>query len=235
MAKINYLSVFFPAFNESENIDKTIKNADDALQKMGLKDYELIVVDDGSQDDTVKKIEVLQNSVKHLRLVQHKINRGYGSALKTGFDEARYDWVAFADADGQFDLNEISKFLDLTDNAQFILGYRLRRADPTIRIVANWVWNTTAKILTGLPARDYSCGFKLINKKAYESVLPLKSEEKVTQIELLVKAKRLGYSFAEVGVNHYQRKFGHPTGANLKVVIKSYIDLFRLWLQLLKT
>lgn len=115
------------------------------------------------------------------------------------------------------------------DKADLILGYRLKRADSFLRKVYTFVWRAIARILFGLQARDYSCGFKLIKKKVFEAIQPLEAEEKVTQIEFLVKAKRQGFVFAEVGVNHYPRKAGQQTGANWQVVFKSLLDLFKLW------
>lgn len=230
--KVDTLSVFFPAYNEEENITSTLENAENVLKKLHLKNYELIVVDDGSKDKTAGIVNSLSEKNKNIRLVSHGVNKGYGEALKTGFASAKYPWVVFVDSDGQFDFSEVTKFLDQTETADFILGYRLHRADPIIRILGNFVWIIVAKILLDFPSSDYSCGFKLIKKSAFDATLPLQAGEKVTQIEMLVKAKKLDFKFAEVGVHHYPRKFGKPTGANLMVVLKSYLDLFRLWWKL---
>lgn len=228
MEKLPELSVFFPAYNEERNIERTVKNALKILPKIASK-YEMIIVDDGSTDKTGEIAERLAKEKEFIKMVHHRPNRGYGAALKSGFSESRYSWVAFSDADGQFDFSEIEKFLPLTDKADLILGYRLKRADSLIRRFGAFVWDLVARILLGLDVKDYSCGFKLIKKKVFEEVQPLTAEEKVTQIELLVKARRLGFKFAEVGVSHYPRKAGKQTGANIKVVARSYLDLFRLW------
>ncbi|MDO8619223.1 MAG: glycosyltransferase [Candidatus Daviesbacteria bacterium] len=228
MSKVGSLSVFFPAYNEAENIENTVVGAVKVLEDLKL-DYEVIVVDDGSKDATVEIVRNLSNKNSQIRLVSHEKNLGYGSALKTGFKEAKYDWVAFTDSDGQFDFTEIEKFLEKTDEAEVILGYRLNRADTFIRKVFTFGWSTLANIFLSLNVKDYSCGFKLIKKEAFEKVQPLVGEEKVTQIELLVKARRKGYKFAEVGVHHFPRRFGTPTGAKISVVVKSIFDLFKLW------
>lgn len=231
MAKIiDALSVFFPAYNEEENIENTVKKASSFLNKIADK-WEIIIVDDGSSDKTPQIADGLASADKRIRVV-HQPNRGYGGALKTGFENAKYAWVAFMDSDGQFDFGEITKFISKKDEADLILGFRKNRADSFARKVFTFGWSALAKILLGLAAKDYSCGFKMIKKEVYEKVLPLVGEEKVTQIEMLVKAKRLGFSFAEVGVNHYPRAGGKQTGANLKVVFKSIFDLFNLWFAL---
>lgn len=230
---VKQLSVFFPAYNEQENIEKTIRDAIKVLKSLDLENFELIVVNDGSKDSTAELVEKLAKEDKRIRLVNHEKNRGYGEALKTGFKSAKYEWVVFTDSDGQFDFSEIKKLIERSDQVDFVLGYRLKRADPWMRILFGNLWNITAKILLGLPSRDYSCGFKLIKKSSFNATLPLEAGEKVTQIEMLVKAKRTGSKFVEVGLHHYPRKFGSQTGANLSVVAKSYLDLFKLWWKLL--
>ncbi len=239
MVKIYSLSVFFPAYNEEGNIKTTVASAKEILEKVAKK-WEIIVVNDGSKDRTGEIAEELakkdkqslaSGASKRIRVV-NQANAGYGGALKTGYRNAKYPWVAFADSDGQFDFGEITKFLEKTGSADLILGYRLHRADPFMRKVFTWGWRLFPRFIFGLTIKDYSCGFWLIKKKVFDSIQPLVGEEKVTKIEMLTKAKRKGYKFAEVGVHHYPRKFGKQTGANLKVVLKSISDLIVLWQKL---
>lgn len=228
---IKNLSVFFPTFNEEKNIEKTIAGADKILKDLKL-DCEIIIVDDGSLDKTPQIVDKIAANNKKVKVIHHPKNLGYGGALKTGFKNVKFPWVAFTDSDGQFDFGEIKLFLQKTDQADLILGYRLNRNDSLMRKIYTFGWVAVAKILLGLQAKDYSCGFKLIKKSVFEAVQPLVSEEKVTQIEFLVKAKKMGFKFAEVGVHHYPRVFGMQTGANINVVVKSIVDLFKLWWQL---
>ena len=222
------LSVFLPTYNEEGNIKKVIENTKKVLQK-NVKNWEIIIVNDGSKDSTKDIANKLAKLDKRIRVVSHDENKGYGSALKTGFENSKYPWVAFTDSDGQFDFAEITKFIKESDNADLILGVRKKRADSLARKIFTFGWSLLARIMLGLKARDYSCGFKMIKKKVYVDILPLVGEEKVTQIEMLVKARKKGFRFAEIPVSHYPRKFGQPTGAKLKVVIKSLIDMFMLF------
>lgn len=231
MKKISELSVFFPTYNEERNIKKIVLSAMSVLMEIAEK-WEIIIVNDGSGDKTKEVAEQLIKTDKRIRVINHKVNKGYGSALKTGFKSAKYSWVAFTDSDGQFDFAEINKFIKHSNHADLILGYRIKRADSLLRQIYTFIWGLIPFILWGLSVRDYSCGFKLIKKKVFNEIQPLIGEEKVTQIEMLVKAKRAGYRFEEVGVNHYPREFGKQTGANLKVVVKSIVDLFKLWQKL---
>ncbi|MBI2596189.1 glycosyltransferase family 2 protein [Candidatus Daviesbacteria bacterium] len=229
---VKSLSVFFPAYNEGENIKKTVLDVKKVLDGLNLKDYEIIVVNDGSKDNTAEVVTNLTKQDKRIRLVGHSSNKGYGDALKTGFSSSKYSWVAFMDSDGQFDFSEITKFLEKADQADLILGYRLTRADTILRKVFTWGWKTLAEIFLGLQVRDYSCGFKMIKREVFDSIQPLHAKEKVTQIEMLVKAQRKGFKFAEVGVHHYPRKFGLATGANFYVVLRSFRDFMKFWLEL---
>lgn len=225
------LSVFMPAYNEEDSIAKTVEDVVKVLKSLKIN-WELLVINDGSKDKTAEVVKELEKKYPGVKLVSHEKNRGYGRALKTGFAEAKYEWVAFVDSDGQFNFDEIKKLLAKTGEADVILGYRLNRADPFQRRIFTWGWKMLAMVLLGLNVKDYSCGFKLIKKKVIEDISPIESEEKVTQIEMLIKAKKKGYRFAEVGVRHYARTAGVPTGANLSVVLKSFNDMLKLWQKL---
>lgn len=229
---IDELSVFFPAYNEEANIEKTVLDTKKVLMKVAKK-WEIIIVNDGSKDKTGKVADSLAKRYKNVKVVHHSPNRGYGGALKTGYETAKYEWVAFADSDGQFKFSDIERFIKNFNKGDLILGYRIDRKDPMIRKVYTLVWSRLLPlILFGLNVKDYSCGFWVIKNKVYKTIKPIESEEKVTKIEMLVKAKRKGFKFVEVGVNHYPREHGSPTGADFKVIKKSFVDLLRLWKKL---
>src|SRR3989304_3416512 len=167
MVKIDSLSVFFPAYNEEGNIASTVIDAKTVLEKVA-KVWEIIIVNDGSEDGTKEVAQGLADEDKRIKVINQS-NPGCGGALKTGYRNSKYPWVAFADSDGQFDFGEITKFLKHTDNADLILGYRLKRADPFIRKVFTWGWKLFPRIIFGLKIRDYSCGFWLIKKEVFDS------------------------------------------------------------------
>lgn len=225
------LSVFLPAYNEEDSITSTVEDVIKVLEGLEIE-WEVLVINDGSKDKTAEVVKGLKEKYPNVHLINHEVNKGYGHTLKTGFANAKYPWVAFVDSDGQFDFSEIRKLIEKTDEADVILGYRLNRADPLERRIFTWGWKMLALILLGLNVRDYSCGFKLVKKKVIEDISPIESEEKVTQIEMLIKAQKKGYKFAEVGVHHYPRIAGVATGANLAVVQKSFTDMLKLWKKL---
>lgn len=233
---IDKLSVFLPFYNEEGNVEPVTLKTKRVLEK-NFKTWELILINDGSKDTSGEIIARLAAKDKRLIPVQHPKNRGYGGALKSGYSTARYPWVAFMDADGQFDFTEITDFVTAQERtgADLVLGIRHHRADSMLRQLFTFVWSKLLpQLIFGLKVTDYSCGFKLIRKSVYEKSLPLVGEEKVTQIELLVKAQRQGFKFNEINVHHYPRQAGQQTGANFKVVFKSLFDLIKLWSQLRK-
>lgn len=229
--RLDELSVFFPAYNEAQNLTATIEKCLAVLPDIAAE-YEVIIVNDGSEDATGEVAETLAHTHPGVSVVTHQVNRGYGAALRSGFQAARYSWIAFTDSDGQFDFRDIRRFLNYVNEADLIVGYRLGRADSPIRRLYTFGWALIARLLLGLDVRDYSCGFKLIKRAVIEAVEPIEGEEKVYQIEMLVKARRKGFRCVEVGVSHHPRVFGQQTGANIKVILRSLKEMVDLYWRL---
>jgi len=227
------LSVFFPAFNEEENIAETVKKAIAVLKKLQIKNWEVIVVNDGSSDQTAKVANELAHKEPRIRVITQS-NGGYGHALKTGFSSAKYPWVVYTDSDGQFDFAEVEKFIDKTKEADLILGFRIKRNDPPLRLVFAKGWKFMIFLFFGMSVKDVDCGFKMARKKLIEQISPLESSRGgMINAELVLKARKSGFKISQVGVNHYPRLKGKPTGANLKVIINSFLDLFKLRLEMM--
>jgi len=228
---IDSISVFFPVFNEQENIENTVDSAVSVLNEIS-ENWELIIVNDGSTDDSLKVSEKLASKYKNVRVVSHVKNRGYGASLKTGFYNSRYPWVFFSDADGQFDFSEIKKLIkkQKETKSDLVIGYYLKRKVSLFTVLTSKLWELIILLLFGLKVKDIDCGFKLVSRKVIDKIDKLESERGAfISSELLIKAKEKGFKFEEVGVNHYPRKKGVGTGRKLNVIIKSFIDLFKLW------
>jgi len=230
MEKLKELSVFFPAYNEEENIRDTVETALRVIPEFA-EAFEILVVNDGSSDRTEEIARELAERHPVVRLVSHETNRGYGGALKTGFGNARYDRVFFSDGDGQFDLRQIERLMPLVPNCDIAAGYRIKRNDPVHRVINGKAYNLLVRILFGLRVRDIDCAFKIIRKEALETV-SLKSESQFLSAELLIKTKKKGFTILQKGVDHFPREKGTPTGNNPLVVIKSFGELFKLWKEL---
>jgi len=235
MAKlIKELSVFLPCYNEVQNLPQTVKNVLTNLKRVAEK-YELIIVNDGSKDDTRQEAEELAAKDQNIRIVDHPINRGYGAAFKSGLYAAKYAWISFIDADGQFDFSEIDQFIKIQNEttADLVIGYYRKRQVAPMRKLNTFAWQMVVFLLFGFRVRDIDCGFKLISKKVVDTIPKLESERGAfISSEFLIKAKKKGYRIVEIPVTHYPRLKGEGTGAKLNVIIKSFADLFRLWKKL---
>jgi glycosyltransferase involved in cell wall biosynthesis len=229
--QIEKLSVFLPAYNEEANLQRTVKNVIENLKK-NVTDWEIVIVDDGSKDKTGAIADKLAKENKKISVIHHSPNRGYGAAFKSGLYGCKYPWISFIDSDGQFNFNEITRFINTQEKtkADMVIGYYLKRKVSFTRILNSKIWQLIVFLLFGLNVRDIDCGFKLISKKVVDTIPKLESERGAfISSEFLIKAKRKGFKIVEIGVQHYPRKFGEATGAKLNVIVQSFIDLFKLW------
>jgi glycosyltransferase involved in cell wall biosynthesis len=224
------ISVFFPAHNEETIIEKTVTDAIAAISPI-FSDFEIIIVNDGSTDKTGKIIDNLARNNPKIRAVHHPENKGYGAAIKSGLASATKNLIFYTDGDHQFDVSEIRKLLPLLDEADLIIGYRIKRQDPFHRLLFGKMFGLLIGILFNLWAKDIDCAFKLIKRKVLENI-ELKSDGAMISSELLIKAKKKGFKIKQVGIHHYPRKAGKPSGANIKVVIKAFYELFKFWREL---
>lgn len=226
------LSVFFPAYNEQANIRQTVEKALSVLKKLNLANFEIIVINDGSRDKTLNIAQEIEKNEKNVRVINQP-NGGYGMALRAGFGNSSYDWIVYTDSDGQFDFTEITKFLDRAGSADVVWGYRIKRQDPLFRLLFAKGWSLVILMFFGFKLKDIDCGFKLFKKEVIRQISPLISTRGgMINAELAVRSKKNKFTIAQVGVNHYPRTAGQPTGANIRVIIQSFIDLFKLWWKL---
>lgn len=232
---INELSVFYPCYNEEKNIKNTISKTIPVLKKTA-KDWEIILINDGSKDNTAKVLEEIKKEYpSQIKIITHNPNRGYGAALKSGFYNAKYEWIAFTDSDGQFDFSEITQFIEKQQKtkADIVIGYYLARQVSKAAILTSKIWEAIVFILFGLHVTDIDCAFKLVNKKVINTIPKLEAERGAfISSEFLIKSKKAGFKIVEVGVHHFARTEGQATGRQLKVIIKSFSDLFRLWFKI---
>ena len=231
---IDKLSVFLPIFNEEANVKKVVLATREVLQDVA-DEWELIIVDDGSTDGSSELIKELAQSDPKIRVVTHKANEGYGATISSGFYESKYPWIAFTDSDGQFDFTEITGFINKQKetNADLVIGYYKKRQVSALKKITSRLWELMVFVLFGLKVRDIDCGFKLISKKVIDTIPTLESKRGAfISSELLIKAKRAGFKIVEIPVTHYPRLKGAGTGRNLNVIIKSFVDLLRLWKKL---
>jgi len=220
------ISVVFPAFNEEHNVAKAVEQAIGFLDLL-FPDWEVIVVNDGSRDQTGKIIEELAQRHERVVALHHPENRGYGAALRSGIMAAGKELIFFCDSDLQFHMNELLLLLTWIEQYDMVIGYRQRRMDPFYRRVNALGWKTLVRLLLGLRVRDIDCAFKVFRRLVFRAI-EIQSVGAMVNTEILVKATRMGLRLKEVPVTHFPRENGTQTGAKLRVVVKAFRELFRM-------
>lgn len=221
------VSVFFPCYNEEANVERTTLAAVKACERLFSK-YEVVIVNDGSRDRTGEIADTLAARLPHVRAVHNRPNRGYGGALQRGFREARLPYVFYTDGDGQFDFEEMEKMLPLMRQYDIVSAYRIDRQDPAHRKLNAACWGALVHLLFRLRVRDVDCAFKVYPRRFIQNI-ELRSTGALIDTEMLAKARRLGYSIGQFGVRHYPRTAGVQTGANFRVILRAFRELFGLY------
>ncbi|MHC4912666.1 MAG: glycosyltransferase family 2 protein [Planctomycetota bacterium] len=220
------ISVFFPCYNEQDNVAGVVEQALVVLKKLSA-DFEVIIVNDGSSDATGQIADEICRRDGRIRVVHHPTNRGYGAALQSGFKAATKELVFYMDGDGQFDMNEMPPLLPLIAEYDIVSCYRLNRCDPFIRRINGWCWTKLVCLLFGMKIRDIDCAFKLYKREIFDNIT-LSSTGALIDTEVLARAIRRGYRITQRGVHHYARTAGAQTGANLRVILRAFKELLKL-------
>ncbi len=220
------ISVFFPCYNEQENVGRAVEKALGVMQKLNA-DFEVIIVDDGSSDDTGRIADEIAGRNGRVKVVHHEANLGYGAALQSGFKAATKELVFYTDGDGQFDINEMPPLLALMEQYDIVSCYRLNRQDSIIRKINGWCWTKLICLMFGLKIRDIDCAFKLYKREIFDKI-ELSSTGALIDAEILARAARKGYRITQKGVHHYPRAAGEQSGASLRVILRAFKELIKL-------
>ena len=220
------LSLVIPAYNEGAVIGRAIAEAEAALSAH-FDRFEIIVVDDGSADATARIAHEARAEAPHTRVLRHEGNRGYGAALRTGFEAARYELVAFTDADCQFDLTDLARLVPLAADAHVVVGYRANRKDPWRRRFLSKGYNLMARTLLGTRVRDVDCALKVFRRDVIGGLLP-ESRGFFVNTEMLTRAWRLGLEVVELPVTHRPRA-GGTSKVSLREVPRTARTLLTFW------
>lgn len=218
------LSVFFPAYYDENNIEKVVEAALRVLEELKLKDYEIIVIEDGSPDKTGEVADMLASKYSKVRVIHHKKNMGYGTTLKDGFLNAKLDYVFYTDGDNQFDLTELKKFVALIPYSDMVIGYRKKKQYSTYRKVTSLAYNYLLRFIFEIDYVDVDCAFKLIKTDLFRKI-NIDSVDAFIDAEILLKARLQGYTNTELGVKHLQRLDGISTGARPSVIFRTLKEI----------
>ena len=219
------LSVFFPAYYDEKNIDKVVNKAVSILEELKLKNYEVIIIEDGSPDRTGEVADELARQYEKVRVIHHEKNMGYGATLKDGFLSAKLDYVFYSDGDNQFDLEDIKKFVALIPYTDIVVGYRKKKQYSLYRKFTSLSYNYLLKLIFDINYWDIDCAFKLFKTDLFKKI-EIKSVDAFIDAEIMIKAKLLGYRTTEVGVEHLPRVDGISTGARPSVILRTIREIF---------
>jgi glycosyltransferase involved in cell wall biosynthesis len=221
------LSLVLPAYNEAENIANVVDSALTVLPSH-TDEFEIIVVYDGSRDATSGIVDSISREDARVRLVRHPQNRGYGGALRSGFRASTGDFIMFMDADRQFDIRDIQLLAPFAADYDIVAGFRMERRDPLHRRVFAEAFNVCVRVLFGVHLRDIDCAFKLFRGDLLRN-LELTAPGALINTEIQAKARRQGVRLQQVGVHHYPRIAGTPTGGSPRVIVRAMGETIRLW------
>ena len=222
------LSIFFPAYNDSGTIASLVITALRTARKL-TPDHEVIVVNDGSADNTAEILDELARTYPEVRIVHHERNRGYGGALRTGFATASRELVFYTDGDAQYDPAEMEVLWKrFGADVDLVNGYKISRSDPMHRIVIGRIYHHTVKLLFGLKVRDVDCDFRMMRRSIFDTV-HLEKNSGVICLEMMKKITDGGFRIAEVPVHHYHRAYGKSQFFNFPRIFKTGVDVMKLW------
>lgn len=221
------ISVILPAFNEELNIKIAIGSIISYLREKRLDDWEIIVIDDGSTDNTTEEVEKIINVQNNVSLKKHRLNMGYGKALQTGIKSVKFDWIFITDSDLQFFIYDLDKFIPLTNSYNFIQGIRAKRSDPFHRVILGKIYKSIVKFFFEIPVSDPECSFRLFKKNLLNNSNII-CKGPMVPVELLLEAKNNNANFYEIDVRHQNRKLGNTNALSIKSLLSTAKDFFNL-------
>ncbi len=228
------LSIFFPMWNEEDYIRRTLAAATDVCEFLishkEIGDYELIVVDDASTDDTGRLADEIAAADPHVVVVHHPVNRKLGGSIKTGLATATGDLVLYTDADLPFEMLELVKAIRILRHydADMVSAYRHdRTSEGPRRAVYSWAYNWLVTSAFGIHIRDVNFAFKLCRRSMLDQI-ELSSEGSFIDAELVVRASRMGFRIMQIGVDYFPRTRGVSTLSSpgvIRTILREMRDL----------
>lgn len=223
------LALVIPVHNEAVNIAGVIDGCRLVLPRLA-RNWEIILVDDGSLDGTAAVASDALDDPARLRVIRHDRKLGYGITVADGLRAASSDYIGFMDGDGQFDPADLESLATLIQGADLVAGWRKHRADPRYRLVIAGVFNVLVRVLYQIQFRDLDCGMKLMRRVVLEAAAPIMARSALLNTELYFKCQRSGLRVVQVPVPHHPRIAGVRSGARLIPILRAIRDL--IWLRL---
>ena len=222
------LTAFFPAYNDQHTIETIVRTVAEEIRKV-TNDFEVLVVDDGSKDQTGAILDRLVAELPFLRVIHHEHNMGYGAALITGFKNSKKDLIFYTDGDGQYDVRELHNLLaQLRPNIDLVNGYKVKRADAWYRVWIGAMYRRAMRWVFRLSIRDVDCDFRLFRRYVFDRI-SLESRSGVICVEMAKKFEQAGFRMVEVPVSHYPRMHGRSEFFRLRHLVYTFKGLLKIW------
>src|SRR5688572_7178482 len=222
------VTAFFPAYNDGQTIERIVRMAAEELRGV-TEDFEVLVVNDGSQDDTAAVLDRLCAELPFLRVIHHARNLGYGAALISGFTNARKDWIFYTDGDGQYDVREVHNLLaHVGASIDLVNGYKIKRSDPWYRVIIGNMYRRAMRFAFQLSIRDVDCDFRLFRRSIFDKIT-LESQSGVICVEMARKFDQAGFRMVEIPVSHYPRMHGSSEFFRFRHLAHTFRGLFKIW------
>jgi glycosyltransferase involved in cell wall biosynthesis len=225
------ITAFFPCYNDAGTIASVVITADRTVRQLA-DDYEIIVANDASTDNSAEILEELRDKYPRLRVLRHAVNQGYGGNLRSMFAKATKDLIFYTDGDAQYDPGELAKlYARLEPGVDVVQGFKIERHDPLHRKIIGRAYHHFVKWWFGLQLRDVDCDFRLFRRHVLES-FPLESSSGCITVEMMTRVQQGGFTVVEIPVHHYFRAYGQSQFFNFGRVVRTLIELTVLWFKL---
>jgi glycosyltransferase involved in cell wall biosynthesis len=228
--KTHSLTIAIPAYNEAGSIEHVVGAALAAAKRLA-RSWEILVVNDGSTDQTATILARLARKHRSLRIITHPTNQGFSGAIKSCYTQATKDLIFLLPADGQVKAADCARFLKHIAHADVVVGYRANNPEPLSRRINSWVFHTLYRALFGVNLREISTSI-LWKKRILDAIrITAIPRSALIEPEVVYKAWASGARFAQVAIPYYPRHSGTPKGSSPLMIILTIRELFRLWMQ----
>jgi len=223
--KLSSVSFFCPAYNDELNLPILIPRVLKFLHSV-TDTFEIIIVHDGGTDKTGQVADELSKTDRHIRVIHHPKNLGYGTTLRDGFLAGKYDFIMYTDGDNQYDVAEFAPFLHLLDHSDVLSGYVQAKAVSFRRKLQSSIYNTLIAALFFVRFRDINCAMKIYRRKVIQAI-PIKSRSGFIDAEMILRSKKAGFKVVQFPVTHFKRTGGLASGSKMNVVLPTIVEMLK--------
>ncbi|MFK7734063.1 MAG: glycosyltransferase family 2 protein [Pseudomonadales bacterium] len=220
------ISLFFPVYNDEHTVRTVAQRAVELLEEVA-NDYEIIIVNDGSPDESGVVADELAAGNERIQAIHHSHNKGYGAAMQTGIAASQFELICMIDGDNEYDVFDLKKMLAVRDYYMLVIAFRYRKLYSTKRIFISFVYNAVLRVVFKSPFRDISTGIRLMHRSLFDG-LELTSNSPFIGAELTLKSMLRGYPVGEVGIQTFPRSFGEGSATSMKNIMGTIKDIWKI-------